>query len=515
MLAIAVACMSAMLNAASTHAASLGRPQVDANVPVTAVNLEQGADRAHNSPVLAQNPADPAILALASRVDVPQFSCTLTMSGDGGRSWVPATPVPVLPSGAQRCYAPQVAFDRTGRLYYLFVGLHGLGNQPMGVFITTSTDNGQNFDTPRNVLPGNNFQVRMVLDQSVGDQGRIYLAWLHVTAPTSTGGLPPVHNPILVAHSDNGGATFSAPVEASDADRHRVVDPALAIGPNHAVHVLYYDLVGDARDYEGLEGTSWPEPWTLVMANSTDSGAHFGRGVVVDDDVVPPERVLLIFTMPEPALAADQQGRVFAGWYDARNADWDVFMRRSLDGGNAWVAAQRLNDDPVGDGKNQYLPVLRVAPTGRIDAVFEDRRNDPDNVKNDVYYTYSNDGGATWSPNVRLSSASSDTTIGARYPIPSAQGLVDFGGHPALLSTKTGIVAAWTDTRNAQPGEEQDIFATQANWGTDATPLGPAVAGFGATDIALIVGGAVALIGAGTVVVWQVGRPRRTPAGMA
>ena len=507
--AVCAALMSVVLIAASARAAGLGAPQVGANVPVTAVNLEQGADRAHNSPVLAQNPAAPAILALASRVDVPQFSCTLTMSGDGGRSWVRATPVPVLPSGAERCYAPQVAFDRSGRLYFLFVGLHGLGNEPMGVFITTSTDNGQDFDTPRKILPGSNYQVRMVLDPSVGDHGRIYLAWLHVTAPTSTGGLPPVHNPILVAHSDDGGATFSTPMTASDPERQRAIDPALAIGPNHDVHVLYYDLGGDARDYEGLDGPTWPEPWTLVMANSSDGGSHFGRGVVVDDDVVPPERVLLIFTMPEPALAVDQHGRVFAGWYDARNADWDVFMRRSPDGGRSWNAVQRLNDDPVGDGKNQYLPVLRVAPNGRVDAVFEDRRNDPDNVKNDVYYAYSNDGGATWSPNVRLSSANSDTTIGARYPIPSAQGLVDFGSHPALLSTSTGIVAAWTDTRNAQPGEQQDVFATQANWGSPATPTGSASSEFGAGSVALIVGGAVALIVAGTVAAWQLGRPRR------
>src|SRR5262249_42310091 len=147
------------------------------------------------------------------------------------------------------------------------------------------------------------------------------------------------------------------------------------------------------------------------------------------------ERVLLIFTLPEPALTVDPSGNVYAAWADARNKDWDVFLRRSSDGGATWSAdVTRLNDDPPNNGKNQYLPVLRASPNGRIDAVFEDRRDDPNNVSNNVYYTYSTDAGASWSANLRLSSAGSDTTIGARYPIVSAQGLVDFGSHPALLS---------------------------------------------------------------------------------
>lgn len=501
-------CIVALVTAARGAAAALGPPQVTPNVPVTALNLEQGADRAHNSPVLAQDPADPGIIALGSRVDVPQFSCTLTMSGDGGRSWVPATPIPVLPSGAERCYAPQVVFDRTGRLYYMFVGLHGLGNEPMGVFLTSSTNNGRDFDTPRQILPGSNFQVRLAIDQSHGDKGRLYLVWLHVTAATSTGGLPPVRNPIMEAFSDDGGATFSSPVAVSDPDRQRVLAPALAVGPHNDVHVLYYDLMGDSRDYQGLEGDRWPLPWSLVIASSTDGGQHFGRGVVVDANVLPTERVLLIFTLPEPALTVDTSARLYAAWSDARNGAWDVFLRRSTDGGATWSGVRRLNDDPMGDGRNQYLPVLRASPSGRIDAAFEDRRNDPDNVRNDVYYTYSTDAGVTWSMNVRLSSASSDTTIGARYPIVSAQGLVDFGSHPAMISTATGIIAAWTDTRNAQPGEQQDIFATTAYWGTPPAPATHSAAGVALWLVIVIVVAGVAVVATISAGIGRFGRAR-------
>ena len=36
-----------------------------------------------------------------------------------------------------------------------------------------------------------------------------------------------------------------------------------------------------------------------------------------------------------------------------------------------------------------------VAPNGRIDLVFLDRRNDPENLRNDAYFTWSEDGGRT------------------------------------------------------------------------------------------------------------------------
>lgn len=71
---------------------------------------------------------------------------------------------------------------------------------------------------------------------------------------------------------------------------------------------------------------------------------------------MPPSRVMLIYTMPPPALAVDGQGRLLAAWTDARHRDADVLFRRSKDGGSSWSAPVRLNDDRVGNGATQYLP---------------------------------------------------------------------------------------------------------------------------------------------------------------
>ena len=42
---------------------------------------------ANNSPALAQDPLNPSILALVNRIDTPLYSCALSVSHDGGRTW--------------------------------------------------------------------------------------------------------------------------------------------------------------------------------------------------------------------------------------------------------------------------------------------------------------------------------------------------------------------------------------------------------------------------------------------
>lgn len=444
-------------------------PHLHDEVPVT--GMDQGVGAANNSPTLLADPTDARFVVLANRLDAPDFSCALQVSGDSGQSWMPAQPVPELPQGAEKCYAPEIGFDRDGVLYYLFVGLAGLGNQPMGVFLITSADRAQSFSPPRQVLGPLNFSVRMAIDPRLGDRGRIHLAWLQANSDPTLGGFGPPPNPLLAAYSDDGGNTFSEPVQVNDPYRERVVAPALALGADHAVHVAYYDLGRDAVDYQGLEGPIWAGTWQLVVATSPDGGRHFRPGVVAEPAITPPERVMLIFTMAAPALVA-QGERLCLAWPDARNADADVFVRCTSEREAGWGQPLRLNDDPVGSGRSQYLPRLAAAPGGRIDAIFYDRRNDPQNVNNDVYYTFSTDGGRSFAPNIQLNrSGSSFSRIGPQYANPSARGQVEFGSRLALLSRRHDALAAWTDTRNQRPMRtDQDIFATRVSFPRDVGP---------------------------------------------
>ena len=477
-----------------------GSPRVRDEVPVTPMDQSLGAS--NNSPLILVDPTEPRFVAMANRLDAPDFSCALQLSGDGGRGWVPANPVPKLPPKADKCYAPEIAFGDDGTLYYLFVGLEGTGNEPMGAFLTSTSDRGRTFGEPRRVLGPLNFGVRMAFDPDVGRRGRLHLAWVHATSDPPTGGFGPPPNPILTAHSDDGGRTFSEPVTIAGADGERVAGPALTLGPDGTVHLAWFDLGGDAPDYQGLEGPVWDGTWSLRASRSTDRGATFGPPVDVDDAIVPHERVMLIFTMAPASVVADGR-RMCAAWTDARRGDADAVLRCSTDGGRRWGPLRRLNDDRPGTGRWQYLPRLSLSPDGRLDAVFFDRRADPNNAMVEVYATFSEDGGRRFARNLQISNESFASDIGQQYAHAAAAGQYEFGSRLGLLSRPAGALAAWPDTRNSRPASSsQDLFVALLELpGPDDTDDGPRLAGVG-----LLVAGALAL---GAAVV---GRRRATRA---
>ena len=457
--AVAVTAGAGVLAVGWSRTDAAGPPRVWPEVPVTAMDL--GAGLANNSPVLVADPTEERFVVMANRLDAPAFGCALQVSGDGGRRWVTAQVSPTLPPGADLCYAPEAAFGADGTLYFLFVGLQGSGNEPMGVFLTSSVDRAATWSPPRQVLGPRHFGVRMAVDQTMGRPGRIHLVWLLATSDPPLGGFGPPPNPIMAAHSDDGGNTFSSPVQVSDPRRLRVVAPSLALGRDGAVHVAYYDLQQDARDYSGLEGPVWDESWSVVVATSVDGDGAFTDQVAVDESVRPWARPMLIYTLAPPALAADRRGRLCAAWTDARNGDADALVACSGGDGGGWGPARRLNDDPVGNGSSQYLPQVAFSADGRLHAVFFDRSADPRNVIAHVRYAWAAEPGGRPAPTVRLTSEPSHSQIGQRYTNVSAQGQYEVGSRLGLLARRHDVIAAWPDGRHSSPGEtSQDIFTT-------------------------------------------------------
>jgi hypothetical protein len=80
----------------------------------------------------------------------------------------------------------------------------------------------------------------------------------------------------------------------------------------------------------------------------------------------------------------------------------DVMFARSTDGGVTFSSPVKINDDP-GTAAYQWFGTMSVAPNGRIDVIWLDTRDNPGTVLSALYYSNSNDGGVTWSPNERLS----------------------------------------------------------------------------------------------------------------
>ncbi len=414
------------------------------------VNAPQPID-ANNTPSLARNPRHPDNVAVTHRVDRPAFSALLQWSDDGGRTWR-ATQLP-LPDGIDRPFAPDVAFGPDGTLYVTYVNLVGEGNVPDNLWLATSTDGGQTLSEPTRVTGRLAFGARL----AVGPDGTVHVTWLQA-ADVGFFRLAGEPNPILASHSRDGGRTFSPPVPVSDPDRPRVGAATPVVDARGDVVVLYQDFKDDRRDFEFLEGPPWDEPFALVLSRSTDGGRSFAAGVELESEIVATRR-FLVFLVEFPSLAAGPDGSLYVSWTDGREGSDDVFLRRSADGGLTWAQATRVNDNPAGDGTSQYMPRVAVAPSGRVDVVFLDRRRDPRNVMTDTFLARSSDGGQTFE-NHRLSSRSFDSNVG---PYVDATFPIDFGSRLGVLSSDDETLAAWTDSRLGDEGTgRQDIFFAEA-----------------------------------------------------
>src|SRR3712207_3764924 len=81
----------------------------------------------------------------------------------------------------------------------------------------------------------------------------------------------------------------------------------------------------------------------------------------------------------------------------------DVMFAKSTNGGQSFSPARRINDDPVNQAKWHWFGALSVAPNGRIDVIWLDTRHAANNTDSQLFYSYSMDGGDSWSANVAVS----------------------------------------------------------------------------------------------------------------
>ncbi len=156
----------------------------------------------------------------------------------------------------------------------------------------------------------------------------------------------------------------------------------------------------------------------------------------------------------------------------------DVMFARSTDGGQTFSAPRRINDDPINHNKWHWFGTLSVAPNGRIDSVWLDTRNAANNTDSQLFYSYSTDGGVTWSANVAVSD-SFNPFLG--YPNQSKM-----GDYITIVSDNTGGNVAYSATFNL----EEDIYYVRVAPPTSSLTLLSAASrlthgGAGTFDIAM------------------------------
>ncbi len=460
--------------------------------------------RGRDVPGLAVDPVNPSHIVEAD-INPINLQCDYHVSFDGGRTWTgdhltirnggedPPFPTPAcdqnFDAGGYAHFNTGIVFGSGQNVYITFSAHRGdfirLDTSPPteggagdDSVVARSTDGGRTFQPAVVAIPGAPTpqpvsirpQIAVQRRAGIAGQDRLYAnAWqLHVTG---LGG----PRRMLVARSDDGGATWTTP-EVASAFNVRTPAAAATVGtPDEMVRELSQPVVGpDAavyaayRNRDATDGTSScpANPNTnpagqhrncIVVARSTDLGQSWTQSST---------KVPLFGNTGQPRLAMDPtvgtMGKLYVAYHkpDASGDPDEVYLQSSTDGGQTWSSPPtRVNDDPIGSA--QVFPQVSVGPNARVDVIWFDTRHPYPGGGNtgDIYYARSSDGGASFDANRRVT----DRTFNRDVGIDSFLGSYDFYGPVSQpLGADGSALTAWMDPRegNADNGF-QDIYLSR------------------------------------------------------
>ena len=202
----------------------------------------------------------------------------LARSGDGGASFAP----PVTVSEGRRVVQPTPVALGDRRLVVGALDLaedvgdyearHGgqggpPADTPWRVVAWTSTDGGASFGPPATVAADLVVPQRIIANLApapsfAAGNGQLYAAW-----DAGRGD----RRDVFLARSDDGGATWSAPVTVAPRPRGQFL-PAVDVAPTGRVDVVFYDRSADPEDHHAQ----------VTLASSFDGGRTFRTATVSD-----------------------------------------------------------------------------------------------------------------------------------------------------------------------------------------------------------------------------------------
>jgi hypothetical protein len=364
------------------------------------------------------------------------WSLATKYSTNGGATWQNSN-LTGLPGSIGDVTA---AWDNFGNLFLVEMG------NTLNIIVAVSTNGGARFNLVYVTPSGNNDQPTVVVGPSATPgQGSVWITYTdasnrlgaHGAAVTGLGAIGPF------------SSFQSAPGPGGDFGD-------IAVGPNGQVMVVYQnngsgvgpDTIKINVDPDGVGPAGFGPMFT---ATTTQVGGFAP---------IPAQPNRTIDT--EAGLAWDRsggphRGRVYLMYTDRSStttADTDIYVRYSDDNGTNWSPRVRVNDDPVGNGKSQFLPKIALdQTTGNIAVSYYDCRNSPGNNMAEVWASVSTDGGLTFSPNVKVSGGMSDGTVAA------AQGF-DFGDYTGLAFQAGNFYPCWADNSNSTGDNPAGVHGT-------------------------------------------------------
>jgi hypothetical protein len=139
----------------------------------------------------------------------------------------------------------------------------------------------------------------------------------------------------------------------------------------------------------------------------------------------------------------------------AKPSDIDIYTTASSDGGRTWGTAVRVNQDPLGDLRDQFFPWSAYGPDGTLYVSYLDRAADPGGGPPGASFQLLNPGGRLIGRSLAVSHDGGLTFQARAISSGVFDGGLGFrrgsflGDYTGLAAGPLGAFTAWPDTRRA------------------------------------------------------------------
>jgi len=491
-----------------TGGATVGNPNIRVN--------QDCSLRRQSEEVIVINPTNPKnLIAGANDSRIGFNHCSYAWSFDGGKTWGDQTPpfwqFQLLDGHTtDACSDPSATFDADGNAYVTGIIFDvasaanaivvAKSNAPLGGSFYHSPAP-LSFQTYRDVPLGvvandNNPNVAhdkefIVADANLSSpkKNNVYVTWTRFTNTNA---------PIYFSQSTNGGATWSPGIEISGAnpaictvgsgsanpnacDQNQGSDPI--VGPDGTIYVSFFNanipgaghnqhvIVKCSAASDCSQSANWSMPVRITEDfDSQPTGPNAVTGCPAGRRCLPPNGYR-VQDRTYGSVSVDNSGKLYFVFSDFRNGaanckgpsttatppcDQDVFYSYSTDGGATWSAALKLT--PAGSA--QWQPWSAVVSNGsKLWVAYYDRSYgncEFDGCNDITLVNIANPASASPTANyTRLTTASMPNLVVANNPL-QAGFLGDYMWVTVDAKGKPYVV--WSDTRGLNGAVEEDMY---------------------------------------------------------
>jgi len=240
------------------------------------------------------------------------------------------TPIKRLTWNNGTSYFPTIAADSSGNVHVVWSD-DTPGNYE--IFYGKSTDGGSTWMTTQRITWNNGDSLAPAI--AVDSSGNPHVVWYDKT---------PGNYEIYYRKSTNGGSSWMTTQRISWNNAYSLC-PAIAVDSSGNVHVVWYDSTPGNFTVYFRKSPNWGSTWMTTQRITWDN-AFSGY----------------------PDIAVDSSGNVHMVWYGDKPGNYEIYYRKSTNGGSTWMASQRITWK---DGTSA-LPDIAVDSSGNVHVVWDD-----------------------------------------------------------------------------------------------------------------------------------------------